>query len=43
MRWKKKFKSNTWIDHNAELMNYSLSGRWDNGTSEPRCVLFSNS
>lgn len=42
-RWRKKFKSRTWIDHNAELMNYSLSGRWDNGTSEPRCVLFSNS
>ncbi len=43
MRWRKKFASKTWIDHNAELMNYSLSGRWDNGTSEPRCVLFSNS
>jgi hypothetical protein len=43
MRWRKKFSSKTWIDHNAELMNYSLSGRWDNGTSEPRCVLFSNS
>jgi len=43
MRWRKKFESKSWIDHNAELMNYSLSGRWDNGTSEPRCVLFSNS
>jgi len=43
MRWRSKFKSKTWIDHNAELMNYSLSGRWDNGTSEPRCVFFSNS
>lgn len=42
MRWKKKFQSKTWIDNNAELMNYSLSGRWDNGTSEPRCLLFSN-
>ena len=42
MRWRKKFASKTWIDHNAELMNYSLSGRWDNGTSEPRCVLFVN-
>lgn len=42
MRWRKKFQSKTWIDHNAELMNYSLSGRWDNGTSEPRCILFSN-
>ncbi len=43
MRWKKKFKSNTWIDYNQELMNHSLSGRWDNGTSEPRCLIFSNS
>jgi hypothetical protein len=42
MRWRKKFSSKTWIDHNAELMNYSLSGRWDNGTSEPRCVMFVN-
>jgi hypothetical protein len=42
-RWRKKFESKTWIDYNAELMNYSISGRWDNGTSEPRCILFSNS
>ena len=43
MRWRKKFASKSWIDYNQELMNYSLTGRWDNGTSEPRCVLFSNS
>jgi hypothetical protein len=42
MRWRKKFESKSWIDNNAELMNYSLSGRWDNGTSEPRCIVFSN-
>lgn len=42
MRWRKPFKSKSWIDHNAELMNYALTGRWDNGTSDPRCILFSN-
>lgn len=42
MRDRKKWTSKTWIDYNAELMNYSLSARWDNGTSEPRCVLFVN-
>ncbi len=41
-RWKKKFQSKTWIDYGAEVMHYSLSGRFDNGTSEPRCVLFVN-
>jgi hypothetical protein len=41
-RWKKKFQSKTWIDYDAEVMNYSLSGRFDNGTSDPRCVLFVN-
>lgn len=40
MRDRKKFTSKTWIDHNAEIMNYSLSGRYDNGTSDPRCVMF---
>jgi len=41
-RWRKQFKSNTWIDHNQQLMNYSISGRFDVGTSNPRCVLFNN-
>ena len=41
-RWKNKFKSKTWIDYGAEVMHYSLSGRFDNGTSEPRCVFFVN-
>jgi hypothetical protein len=43
MRWRKKFQSKSWIDNNAEVMHYSISGRYDNGTSEPRCILFSNS
>jgi hypothetical protein len=42
-RDRKKFTSKTWIEYNQELMNYSLSGRWDVGFSDPRCVLFSNS
>lgn len=41
-RWRKKFSSKSWIDYNQELINYSLSGRFDNGTSDPRCVLFVN-
>lgn len=43
MRDRKKFTSKTWIEYNQELMNYSLSGRWDVGFSDPRCCLFSNS
>lgn len=41
-RDRKKFTSKTWIEYNQELMNYSLSGRWDVGFSDPRCCLFSN-
>jgi hypothetical protein len=41
-RWRKKYTSKTWIDYNQELMNHSISGRYDNGTSEPRCMLFVN-
>lgn len=42
MRDRKKFSSKTWIEYNQELMNYSLSARWDTGFSDPRCILFSN-
>lgn len=42
-RTRKPFSSKTWIEYNQELMNYSLSGRWDVGFSDPRCCLFSNS
>jgi hypothetical protein len=42
MRWRRKFRSRTWIDENQELMNYAMSGRFDNGTSDPRCLFFSN-
>jgi|SRR6476620_264826 len=42
-RTRKPFTSKTWIEYNQELMNYSLSGRWDVGFSDPRCCLFSNS
>lgn len=41
-RWRKKFNSKTWIDENQELINYGISGRFDTGTSEPRCLLFNN-
>jgi hypothetical protein len=43
MRVRKKFASKTWINYEQEVMNYSLSGRWDVGFSDPRCLLFSNS
>ena len=42
-RWRKKFSSKTWIDHNQQIMNYAMSARWDNGISDPRGLLFSNS
>lgn len=42
-RWRKKLQSKSWIDYNQELINYSLTGRYDNGTSDPRSMLFSNS
>lgn len=42
MRWRKKYVSKSWIDYEQEVMNYSVSGRWDNGFSDPRCVLFVN-
>lgn len=41
-RTRKPFTSKTWIEYNQELMNYSLSGRWDVGFSDPRCCLFVN-
>jgi hypothetical protein len=43
MRDRKKFTSKTWINYEQEIMNYSLSGRWDTGFSDPRCFLGSNS
>lgn len=42
MRDRKKWSSKTWIEYNQELMNYSLSARWDTGFSDPRCALFVN-
>ena len=42
MRWRRKPRSRTWIDENQELMNYAMSCRFDNGTSEPRCIFYSN-
>lgn len=43
MRVRKKPTSKTWINYEQEIMNYSLSGRYDTGFSDPRCLLFSNS
>lgn len=41
-RWRDKFRSNSWVDENQQLINYAISGRFDTGTSDPRCVLFNN-
>lgn len=44
LKWmdRKKPKSNTWVEASNEVMNYSISGRWARGWSNPRGWYFSN-
>jgi hypothetical protein len=37
-RWRRKPKSNTWIDNGQTLMNYSITARWARGWSDPRAA-----
>lgn len=36
VRIRKEFKSRTWVDNDAEVMKYGVSGRWARGWSNPR-------
>ncbi len=36
-RNRRKIKSRTWVDNDAEIMKYGVSGRWARGYSDPRC------
>jgi hypothetical protein len=37
-RWRRKPKSNSWVENSQELMQYSNTARWSRGWSEPRCA-----
>lgn len=39
-RWKRKPSSRTWVENSQEIMNHSVSGRWDCGWTNPRGVFF---
>jgi hypothetical protein len=38
-RWRRKFKSNSWVENSQEVMLHSLTARWARGWTDPRCVL----
>lgn len=40
--WRRKPKSNTWVDNDQQLMKYAISARWARGWSDPRAVLCVN-
>lgn len=42
MRWRRKPRSNSWVENDNETMKYSISARWSRGWSDPRGILFSN-
>ncbi len=42
MRWRRKPKSNTWVENDNETSKYSISARWSRGWSDARTILFSN-
>lgn len=39
-KWRRKFRSRTWVDNDQELMKHGLSARWSRGWSDPRGILF---
>jgi hypothetical protein len=39
-KWRRKFRSRTWVDNDQELMKYGLSARWSRGWSDARGILF---
>jgi len=38
IKWRRKFKSNSWVHNSHEVMYYSISARWDYGVSNPRSM-----
>lgn len=40
--WRRRPRSNTWLNPNQQIMHYSIDARWARGWSDPRCVLFVN-
>jgi hypothetical protein len=38
IRWKRKFRTRTWMENSQEVVCHSISGRWARGTSEPRAM-----
>lgn len=39
-KFRRKPRSQTWIDHDQGLMKYSIDARWSRGWSDPRCIFF---
>lgn len=39
-RWKRKPRNRSWVENSQELMNYSISARWDRGWTDPRSIHF---
>ena len=42
-KWRRKPKSNSWVENDNETMKYSVSARWASGWSDARGFFFSNS
>lgn len=41
-KWRRKPKSNSWVENDNETMKYSVSARWASGWSDARGFFFSN-
>ena len=41
-KWRRKFRSRTWVDNDQEVMKHGLSARWSRGWSDARGILFVN-
>jgi len=41
-RFRRKPRSNTWVDNDNMVMKYGISARWARGWSDARCILGSN-
>jgi hypothetical protein len=41
-KWRRKPKSNSWVENDNETMKYSVSARWAFGWSDARGFFFSN-
>jgi hypothetical protein len=41
-KWRRRPKSNSWVENDNETMKYSISARWARGWSDPRGFFYSN-